>query len=237
MLKLTKTKDTFKVTQPRTGVDFNKYVKVTPLFFMNIFIEGISDAMQSGILRFKYIKDNLQEREMFTTLSTPILLSCYPQEFVQTMYSNCGNNLGRGYIKVPELGVSKYDQSGVRALNISRITSIEPVNDFDRRFINVDFDSIMTRFKSGIDSINSFPELGLIYQDIIGDIPPAGCTLLEMKARIEAFVDSQYALQTSPFLKKLHLFMLSYSKLFNNYTGARVAYTGMNSSFDLGVIH
>lgn len=238
MLKITKTKDAFKVTQPRTGVDFNKYVKVTPVFFMNTFIENISDVLQSNILRFKYIKDNLQEREIYTTLSTPILLSCYPQDFVQTMYSNCGNNLGRGYIRVPELGVSKYDNSGVRALNISRITSVEVVPDFDRRFIDVDFDSIMSRFKQGIDNITSFVELDILYQDMLQDIPPENCTLIEMKARIEAFADSQYALQTSTFLKRLHLFMLSYSKLFGGYTGKRVAYAGFNNSnFDLGVIH
>lgn len=237
MLKLTPTKDKFKVTQPRSSVDFNKSIKVTPVFFMNIFLEGMSDILQKNIVRFKYIKDNLQERDLITTLSVPILCANYPQEFVQLMLSNCDNKLSRGYIRVPELGISKYDNSGVRALNLSRITSVDIVPDFDKSYIDVDFDSIMYRFKEGLSNIQSTNLLLMLYQQIVQEVPPEGMTMVQLKATIESFVDTQYALGTTTYLKGLHNIMLTYSKFFGNYTGKRVSYTGMNSNFDLGVIH
>lgn len=237
MLKLNKTKEKFKVTQPRSGVDFNKSVKVTPIFLMTSFLEGITDILQEKILRITYIKDNLQERETFTSFNTPLLLQYYPQEFVQTMYSHCSNNLSRGYVQLPELGISKYDKTGVRALNISRITSIEIVDHFDTRFIDVDFDQILYTFKTTIDRLTDFGMLSFVYSSIVQDAPPSNVTITEMQTRITSFVDSQYALGTTTFLKQLHLFMLGCPQIFVGYTGKRVSYSGFQSSnFNLGIM-
>ena len=69
VLKLNRQKKGFKITQPRSAINFNKAVKVTPLFFISAFVQGITPIMKDNIVKFKYIKDNGQERELVTTLS------------------------------------------------------------------------------------------------------------------------------------------------------------------------
>ena len=76
-------------------------------------------------MKFKYIKDNGQERELVTTLSKEIFSKYYDVSYAENIIKNCEMKIDRGYLKVPELGCSKYDETGMRALNLSRITSIE----------------------------------------------------------------------------------------------------------------
>lgn len=237
VLKLTQNKNGFKITQPRSALNFkHKIVRVTPLFLIGAFVEGITPSLGKEIIKFTYIKDNSQERELITTLSPSILMKYYDAEFAQKMLNNCENHFGRGYIRVPELGCSKYDETGVRALNLCRITSIEILNEIDPSFISVDFNLILPTFKMTLNDINDFNVLNMLYQGLKNDIPKSR-DINELKASINSFVDSQYLLGTTTFLKFLHNYMLTYRMIFKGYTGKPKEYANnVPDNFNMGII-
>ena len=125
ILKLTSLRDgSFKVAKPRNFFNVSNNVKVTPLFFMTIFLDKLQHILENNIVKFTYVKDNLIEREFVTTLSKDILMRYYDVDYVQKLINGVEVVINRGYVKLPELGISKYDETGVRSLNISRITSM-----------------------------------------------------------------------------------------------------------------
>lgn len=235
VLKLRVSKNGFKVSQPRGHVDFTKNVKVTPLFFITTFLEGIEGVLANNIVKFKYVKDNFVEREFITTTSTRILSSYYDTDFVQKMIDNSGKQLNRGYVKLPELGISKYDETGTRSLNISRITSIELLNEFDARFIDVDFNTILPCFKETINNIKDVRVLNFIHFDLVGSNAPSN-NIAEIRNSIIAFIDSQYAIGTTTALRQLHLYMINHENVFNTYNGGKPRqFSGFMPDFNLGV--
>ena len=56
------------------------------------------------------------------------------------------SKMHRGYIKIPELGSSIYDDTGVRSLNVARLLSIKQVESVSREFIHVDLNSVVSNF-------------------------------------------------------------------------------------------
>jgi hypothetical protein len=235
VLKLNANKSGFRIVQPKSFVDFTKSIKVTPLFLMTSFMDGVSEVLRTNIVRFKYLKDNLQERELLSTTNPEVLLSNYSQEFTQKMLTGMGSFLSRGYIRLPELGVSKYDATGVRALNLSRITSVDIVPTFDNRFINVDFDMILPAFKTTIERLNNPSVLGMLYEDLAGK-PSVFTNIYELKSAIIAFIDSQYAIGTTTALRYIHTYMVQRANIFNSYHGGiPMQYGSIGSTFDMGV--
>lgn len=234
VLKLSVTKNGFRIVQPRSYLDFNNSVRVTPLFFMTSFVEGIMEILRQGIVRFKYIKDNLTEREFISTVNPEILLKYYDQEFVQMVLSNMGTTLHRGYIKLPELGISKYDATGVRALNVSRITSVEVITEFDTRFIDVDFDMILPTFKETLDQIKNPQILAMMHEDLVGK-PPQTNHIAEIRNSLSLHVDGQYAIGTTTALRYLHIYMVQRPQIFTTYNGGkRREFSGYGNNFNLG---
>lgn len=237
VLKLNQNKSGFKITQPRSALDFKKkIVRVTPLFLIGAFVEGITVNLGKSILRFTYVKDNSQERELITTLSPTILMKYYEADFAQKMLNSCENKFNRGYIRVPELGCSKYDDTGVRALNLSRITSIEEIDEIDGSYISVDFNMILPTFKITLNEINDINILSMLYQGLKNDVPPSS-NIHELKADINAFVDGQFLIGTTTFLKFLHKYMLTYKMIFKGYTGKPINTNNeVPDNFNLGII-
>lgn len=235
MLKIGIVKNGFKITQPKSPVDFSGNVKVTPLFLMSTFVEGVTDILSSNILRFKYIKDNLTEREFITTMSTTVLNQHYDNDFVQRMMSNVSMKMDRGYIRLPELGISKYDASGVRALNLSRITSVEVIESFDASYINVDFDSILPVFKETVQQQRDIRVLNMIYEDLTASRSTAS-SYNELQHIIVNYVDTQFMLGTTTALRHLHKYMISRPQFFRIYNnGERKEYGRIRDGFNLGV--
>lgn len=236
VLKLNINKSGFKVSQPRSYLDFNKSIKVTPLFLMTSFVDGVSEVLKNNIVKFKYIKDNLTEREFITTLSTEILLKYYDQDFVQKMLSGVGVQLNRGYIKLPELGISKYDDTGVRALNVSRITSVEVIDSFDTSFIDVDFNLILPVFKETINQIRDPRILNMIHEDLTGK-PAQASSVPELRNMLIYFVDGQYAIGTTTALRYLHKYMVARPQIFTMYNGGkRREFGSIPANFNLGLV-
>ncbi len=236
VLKLSRQKKGFKITQPRSAINFSKSVKIVPIFFINAFLQGIVPLLKSKILKFDYVKDNGQIRELITTLSSDILSKYYDINYAQTVLKGAEMKIDRGYLKVPELGCSKYDDTGLRALNISRIVGINEVDTIDTSYIDVDFKSIIPTFKGTLESISQVDIMKVLYQAILND-NPGEKTLAEMRSDIFMFVDGRFAIGTTTYQKELHKFMLNYSMIFKGYNGKPNAYTleaNLNGSFDLG---
>ena len=237
VLKLNRQKKGFKITQPRSAINFNKAVKVTPLFFIDAFVRGITPVMKDNMVKFKYIKDNGQERELITTLSESIFEKYYDKTYAENVIKQCEMKIDRGYMKVPELGCSKYDETGLRALNLSRITNIEVVNDFDSSYIDVDFNSIIPTFKATIEAIHNEEIMGMIYQTLMGE-NPQGKSLMDIRSEILVYVDGRFAIGTTTFQKELHNYMVRYKMIFKGYTGRPTQMTMdfSNGSFNLGLV-
>lgn len=223
VLKITATKKGFRITQPRSVVDFNQPVKITPVFLMTSFMEGIRPILNQGVLKFRYLKDNLTEREFITTLNKDLLVRHYGEEFAEKMLNNVGVNIARGYVRLPEFGISRYDYTGVRALNLSRITEITLVQpeQVDLSFIDVDFDLILPNIKHGISNINNISILKMVYQELSGKEPPKTDNLYELRHLLEDFIDSQHAIGTTTALRFMHKYMVARPKLFPKYNGGR----------------
>ena len=235
VLKLNRQKKGFKITQPRSAINFNKAVKITPLFFISAFIQGIVPIMKTNIVKFKYIKDNGQERELITTLSKDIFTKYYGETYADDIVSKFELKIDRGYLKVPELGCSKYDETGLRALNLSRITDFEIVDSFDSSYIDVDFNSIIPTFKATIEAIRSEEVMGMIYQTLMNE-NPEGKTLYELRSEIVVYIDGRFAIGTTTFQKELHNYMLKYKMVFKGYNGKpnQLAFN-ISDNFNLGL--
>lgn len=223
VLKITVSKNAFKITQPRSFVDFNRPIKITPVFLMTSFMDGINPLLSQGVLKFKYLKDNLTEREFITTTNPYLLIKNYGEDFAQKMITQIGAHINRGYVKLPEFGISRHDYTGVRALNLSRITEIEHIQpeQVDLSFIDVDFDLILPNIKQSIYDINSAQILTMIYSELSGkDIPPSN-NVHELRQELEQFIDAQHAIGTTTALRYMHKYMVARANLFPKYNGGK----------------
>lgn len=235
VLKLNRQKKGFKITQPRSAINFNKSVRVTPLFFIGAFIRGITPLLKDNIVKFKYIKDNGQERELITTLSKDVFTKYYGSVYAEDIISKYEMKMDRGYLRVPELGCSKYDDSGLRALNINRIISLETVDSFDSSYIEVDFNTIIPTFKATVEAIRNVQAVGIIYQTLMGE-NPGDKDIITLRSEIMTYVDGRFAIGTTTFQKELHNYMLKYNMVFKGYNGKPNKLSlEMPNNFNLGL--
>ena len=235
VLKLNRQKKGFKITQPRSAINFNKSVRVTPLFFIGAFMQGITPLLKDNIVKFKYIKDNGQERELITTLSKDVFTKYYGSVYAEDIISKYEMKMDRGYLRVPELGCSKYDDSGLRALNINRINSLETVDSFDSSYIEVDFNTIIPTFKATVEAIRNVQAVGIIYQTLMGE-NPGDKDIITLRSEIMTYVDGRFAIGTTTFQKELHNYMLKYNMVFKGYNGKPNKLSlEMPNNFNLGL--
>lgn len=220
------------ITVPRNASSIEE-MRIVPLYMMYAFTEGFKGYLNDGILKFSYLKDNGTIRELATTVSKDILMDYYEDGlFVNTMLAGVDINsvqqggmmlsshINRGYIKVPELGASIYDGTGVRALNIARLLKIEKVDSVDRSFIHVDLNSAINNFADGLDyALKKMPEvLPDIYRSLIGEEPKSLENAVLIKEMNE-YANSRGILLTTTFYRQLHLFMVGNPLWFPLYTG------------------
>lgn len=205
-----------------------------PLFMLYAFVNGFYEVMKTSIVKFTYLKDNDTIRELPSTVNFDILLDYYSNtSFIHGMLNGVdvftmdeggmmlSSKQSRGYIKVPELGCSQYDYSGVRSLNLSRLLRMEVVPSVDRTFINVDLNIVVDSFKQYIDSMcltspNTLIQIGkaLGFSDEQLNITPAS-----IAEAIKGYIDNCDAIMTTSFKRSLHLFMISHPEWFSTYTG------------------
>lgn len=234
-VKLNHTAKGNTVTVPRTAYNVEKMTCI-PMYMLYAFIEGFKPLIQDGIVKFSYLKDNGTIRELATTLNEGIIKDYYDDNlFVSTMLSGVDINsvqqggmqlsskMNRGYIKVPELGASVYDGTGVRSLNVARLLKAEKVDSVDRTYIKVDLSSAVTNFENGMDyMVKTMPDkVVACYRELSGvDCVEEKCS----SAVLASEAAKEYARGRSTFLstsyhRSLHLFMITHPEWFPLYTG------------------
>ncbi len=243
------------VTSPRKFVNGAKMTCI-PLFMQSAFVQGLKRGLESQILEFTFIKDNNTERVLTSTISREIMGTYYSdKQFVDgCLYGvdidtlvqqglRVSHTYNRGYIKIPELGASVYDASGLRSLNTCRITSIKPVKEVDRTFIEVDLESVVLEFHKHLSSIyNRSPECTRdIYMEFV--VPNLenfdSMTIVDkgdawFYSELDTYVAKMNVLLSSTFLRKLHLYMVAHPDLFRGYTGKKAKRD--DTPIDVGVL-
>lgn len=219
-----------------------KDMTCVPLFMSYAFLKGLEGYLRSGLLRFTFLKDNNTVRVMDTTLSAEVLMDYYNDGiFVQHILNGCdifesavedsrGISLGtkqhRGYVHMPEVGSSRYDNTCCRSLNFARILRVEKIVEADRSFINVDLLSVITSFNDSVDYVlEKVPsELPVLYKAVVGedfvpkqnqvDIPTVSCAL-----ELKGWVNTRNVILSTTFQRSLHKFMVANPQWFPTYTG------------------
>lgn len=233
--KLNHTNKGNSITVPRTAYNVEKMTCI-PMYMLYAFVEGFKPLIQDGIVKFSYLKDNGTIRELATTLNEDILKDYYDDNiFINTMLSGVDINtvqqggmtlsskMNRGYIKVPELGASVYDGTGVRSLNIARLLKAEKIDSVDRTFLKVDLNSVPTNFNNGIDYIvKTMPDsLKDCYKALVGEeFDETKCSSIPVMAETcKSYVAGRSAFLSTSYHRDLHVFMVSHPEWFPLYTG------------------
>ena len=135
--------------------------------------------------------------------------------------------MNRGYFKVPEVGLSRYDVTGVRSVDVARLLNIRIVESVDRFFIDVDVDSVVESFQMSIErKVGNHPEdLPLIYKDITGKEPEPNMTTTDFISALFNDVAAKDAIGTTKYRESLHMYMITHPQYFPDYTGMRVIST------------
>lgn len=234
-VKLNHTNKGNSITVPRTAYNVEKMTCI-PMYMLYAFVEGFKPLIQDGIVKFSYLKDNGTIRELATTLNEGILKDYYDDNiFINTMLSGVDINtvqqggmtlsskMNRGYIKVPELGASVYDGTGVRSLNIARLLKAEKIDSVDRTFLKVDLNSVPTNFNNGIDYIvKTMPDnLEDCYKALVGEeFDETKCSSIPVMAETcKSYVAGRSAFLSTSYHRDLHVFMVSHPEWFPLYTG------------------
>jgi hypothetical protein len=249
-VKLNHTSKGNSITLPRTAYNVEKMTCI-PLYMLYAFIEGFKPLIQNSIVKFSYLKDNGTIRELATTLNESIIREYYTDNiFVNSMLSGIDINsvqqggmtlsskMNRGYIKVPELGASIYDASGVRSLNVARLLKAEVVDSVDRSFINVDLNSVIDNFCDCCDYLvktdsqklyDMYKELTNTDYDETKITSPSVCN-----GACQDYIRDRSTWLSTSYHRELHLFMVLHPEWFPLYTGKPTA--KITSSSESGVL-
>ena len=195
----------------------------------------MESEINSNILKFTYLKDNNTVRELPTTLSSKILLEYYrDQEYVGGLLRGVdvftdkqkdivmSSKQARGYVRVPEIGSSRYDSTGLRALNVSRILKIEKVSEVDKSFIDVDLNSCVPALTEGLDylMLNNKDLLTDVFRLITEEEPPNPVTdYMALVEYIKNHVSVRSTIMSTTYYRFLHTTMISNPQYFPKYTG------------------
>lgn len=242
------------ISVPRRAFEVSEIERCIPLYMLYAFVEGFKTVLKDNILEFTYLKDNGTVRKLNSTLSETILRDYYDDNvFIGTMLAGVDINtvkqggmllsskVNRGYIKVPELGASIYDGTGVRSLNIARLLSIKKVSEVDRTFIKVDLNSVIENFNAGVDNIiKTNPSIIYALYDTLtegtdkhdkymGNASPAYCGEI-----CKSFVSGRSVILSTEYLRYLHKLMISKPDWFPNYTGSSSGSIVKSSNIGVG---
>lgn len=220
------------ISCPR-GAFSTKDMTCIPLFMLYAFQKGFEESLKTKILKFTFLKDNGTIRELCSTLNQDILMSYYNNtSFVGSMLTasdidsqkqggmQMSSKMNRGYIRIPEIGSSIYDGSGVRALNLARVLKVEEVTEVDTTFINVDLNSVVQNFYDCMDyAVKKFPDqIQSIYSAVTGETINSDQPLV-LVSGLNSFVQSRSVILSTTFHRELHKFMVSNPQWFPLYTG------------------
>lgn len=211
-----------KVSMPKAAFSCADIVSVTPVCILSEYAKIFEGALKTNIIRFAFRKDNGQLRTLDATCNVELLAEVYGQDWANKAVAASGVVLNRGYLRVPEFGISKFDSSGLRAVDLGRIQSVRviPKEAVDLSFVDVDFTSIVPTFRAVVSSLNSVSILQMLYMRVLGAPAPANMTTPDvLRTAILEYVSVQCLLSSTTHQRFLHKLMISIPQLFLNYDG------------------
>lgn len=230
-LKLHETKEGVrKVTIPRADIDLSKRgTRVIPVFALKDGIDLVYEMASDEVVKVSFIKDNGEERDIFTTFNDEIIHGIYGTcDFyisgIAGQYSGnflLNDYLTRGYIRVVEVGGSKHD-SPLRAINYARIVGISEDEEPDLSCINIDLSEVLDEF---INSVRKLRDSDIDEFINMLDVFDVGASRevynhkLRTQLDIEEWVNAQYLLLSTVFTRQLAIFMLGNPKWFSKIPG------------------
>lgn len=245
-IKFTETKEGVRrAVCPKNNIDVSaKGCRVIPLFMLKAGVDALYSKFKEGIVKVEFLKDNGQIRGIFTTLDFPkvkeiygsgdyydsAVLDSYDGDFLKN------RSLSRGFIRVPEIGGSKYD-GGTRSINYARIISIDYNEEPDLAFINIDLGTVLEGFQNGVqkhankakdivDMLEIFEIDGGAWKSEIGKKTRF---LNKDMVSLLTWSEEQKMLLSTVFLRDLCLFMLGNPQWFGDFTGEPRVVSGFGS--------
>lgn len=227
----------FRIITPKKSYKLKGKVKLTPIAMCVGFLEGIQEFLQQNIVKFTYMKDNLTYRDLVSTLNVSLLHKYYDADYVHKALMNRKMNLARGYMPLPELGLSKTDDSGTRALNFTRIHKIEvlpSVPEDLERYMSVDFSRIVPALKAGIENIGNIDVLRMIYYEIKGEQPHPSMDFYTLKYTLLNYIDMANTTLSTTAQRQFHDYMLTRENYFPNYKAGAQTFQPQVAAFNMG---
>lgn len=235
-IKLTESKEHVKkATCPKKNIDVSERgTRVIPLFMLKTGVDSLYKKMSEGVVKVSFLKDNGQVRDIFTTVNAEKVHEIYGdgdfyESAVDMMYNGdfLGNNsLARGYIRVPEIGGSRYD-TATRSINYARIISIDYETEPDLSFIDIDLSTVLTGFQDGVQKYEKDAEEIVNMLEAFGIDGGSWKDSAESKARFAkkdmfsliTWSEERSLLFSTVFLREICLFMLANPQWFGDFTG------------------
>ena len=195
----------------------NSIIRVAPICLM---LQNANIILNTGgISKYEYYKDNGTIRDIVTTKDRGTLTKHYTSEKVDEMIADSvlsiDTILNRGYMRVIELGASKYD-SGVRAINVAKIKSERQIDEseVDYRFVDVDLSTVVDTFKYHMERIDDLHILNTVLHDLT-DINSVADSKPYILGELFGVVDSNVTYGSTQYLRALYLYMVDRPQIFS----------------------
>ena len=224
-----------KISVPRMNIDVSERgTRVIPLFMLKSGVDALYDKMKNNIIKVSFLKDGGQVRDMFTTVDFSKINDIYGKgSFLDDSINESYNGdflenryLSKGYIKVPEVGGSRYD-GPTRSMSYSRIVDISFTEKPDLSFINIDLSTVADGFADGVLAHSSQASAIVDMLEAFGIDGNAWTSSVEVKRKFMVkdtssllqWVEERSLLYSTVFTRELCLFMLANPQWFGNFTG------------------
>lgn len=235
-VRLTESKEGVrKISIPRMDIDVSERgTRVVPLFMLKSGVDALYSKMKEGIVKVSFLKDGGQLRDMFTTVDFSKIREIYgggsfyddsvnesyKGDFLENKY------LSKGYIKIPEIGGSKYD-GPTRSMSYSRIVEIKYNEEPDLSFINIDLSTVVEGFNDGVLAHTKEASMIVEMLEAFGIDGNAWKDTVEAKKKyinkdassLLQWAEERSLLYSTVFIRELCLFMLSNPQWFGGFTG------------------
>lgn len=224
-----------KVSVPRVNIDVSERgTRVIPLFMLKAGVDRLYSQLCDRVVRVSFLKDGGQVRDIFSCLDFVTLFDIYGGG---SFYDSCadfsydgdflGNSsLSKGYIRLPEVGGSRYDDA-CRCVSYSRIISLGYGEEPDLSFIDIDLSVVLEEFtygvlengSSSVDIVGALEEYGIDGGAWVSTVDKAREYSSRDVSSIIMWAEGRALLYSTVFLRELALFMMANPQWFGSFTG------------------
>lgn len=217
-----------KVTRPRNLLDLAKRgTRVYPAFVMQEVANYLYEKSKTDVVRVNFLKDGGEYRSLDFTFNTEKLEEVYGDcDYVRNGLANSyvgdvfddGTTLQRGYMKVIEIGNSRYDFP-TRNISISRIGKFEIGVEPDLTFVDIDVNAAVEACTNALEftkvSLDKVKD-SLITFNLIDDKDAQALVTMD---DVSKFITDRRSILTSLWDRQIALYMLANPDIYPNYTG------------------